>query len=94
MTLALVSDNTQALANPKPRKPVYTHRLKNVEKAMNVLRYEMYEWHAQDLADAVGVSRSCIEAIRSGRTTWPRHKTFFGLLEALDLDMYLVKREK
>lgn len=56
---------------------------------MNVLRMKMHEWHHEELSKRVGVSVSCIMAIRSGRTKWPRPATFFGLLDALDLEMVL-----
>lgn len=61
------------------------------QEAMSVLRLEMYNWHHEYLAEQVGVSVSCIMAIRSGRTKWPRPHTFFGLLRVLGLAMYLKK---
>lgn len=77
---------------PKADKPKWTERYRNAEKAMSFLRQEMYKYDYKELAKEVGVSTSCIMAIRSGRTKWPRHTTFFGLLTALDLDMLLVRR--
>jgi hypothetical protein len=59
------------------------------DDAMQMLRMAMYEWDATALAHQVGVSKSCIMAIRSGRTKWPRPATFFGLLDALDMEMVL-----
>lgn len=82
----------QMPSQPKPKVPSYGKNLRSAEEAMQVLRMEIYKWDHKKLAEAVGVSSSCIMAIRSGRTQWPRPKTFFGLLEALDLDMLLVKR--
>ena len=61
--------------------------------AMNVLRMKMYEYDTQSLADTVGVSKSCIYAIQRGTTKWPRPNTFFGLLDALDLEMILRDRK-
>jgi predicted transcriptional regulator len=77
---------------PNTEKPNYTKRLRNADDAMQTLRMEIYAWDHKELAKAIGVSPSCIMAIRSGRTKWPRPKTFFGLLDALELDMLLVKR--
>lgn len=64
----------------------------NAAQAMDVLRREMYGWYYKDLAVEVGVSPSCIMAIRSGRTAWPRAHTFFGLIRVLDLEMRLEKK--
>lgn len=72
--------------------PRYADRLPNAEAAMNVLRREMYAWDYKELAAQVGVSYSCIMAIRSGRTAWPRPKTFFNLLDVLQLDLYIIPR--
>lgn len=75
-------------------RPKYARRfgLRDADAVMNVLRREMYEWGYKELAKEVGVSPACIMAIRSGRTKWPRPKTFFGLLEALDLELLVKKR--
>lgn len=62
------------------------------EDAMNIVRLKMYDWHIEDLAEEVGVSKSCLYSIRSGRTKWPRPLAFFGLLRALGLEMII--REK
>lgn len=63
------------------------------EDVMNVLRVELYKFDPQELADTMGVSRSCVYAIRSGRTKWPRGETMFRMLEALDVEirLYAVK---
>lgn len=63
------------------------------DDAMNVIRLEMYKHDLAGLADIIGVTESCLYSIRSGRTIWPRPKTFFGLVNALGLRMYLVKEQ-
>lgn len=73
-------------------KPKYAKRLDNEDAAMNVLRLAMYAYDTSDLSKKVGVSQSCIYAIQSGRTKWPRPNTFFGLLRTLDLEMHLIPR--
>lgn len=66
----------------------------NAEDAMTVIRNAIYEHGDPELlANRVGVSASCIFAIRAGRTKWPRPHTFFGLLSALDLEMIIRRRE-
>jgi DNA-binding Xre family transcriptional regulator len=70
------------------RKTKQGYRL--AEDVMNDLRLRMYTWNALDLAEATGVSVACIHSIKSGRTKWPRGKTLFAILEALDIDLLLV----
>jgi transcriptional regulator with XRE-family HTH domain len=60
------------------------------EDVMNALRLKMYTWNAQDLAEVTGLSVACVNSIKSGRTIWPRGKTLFAILEALDIDLLLV----
>lgn len=60
------------------------------EAVMNDLRLRMYNWNAQDLSEATGLSVGCIHSIKSGRTVWPRGKTLFLILDALDIDLLLV----
>lgn len=66
--------------------------IKDAEAAMNVIRHAMYPHDPEDLARKCAVSKSCIYAIRSGRTKWPRHSTFFQLLYVLDLQMIIAPR--
>lgn len=66
-----------------------TTRIAVSEDAMNLLRRRMHDWHHTELAEKVGVSSSCIMAIRSGRTKWPRPHTMFRLLEVLNLEMLI-----
>lgn len=73
-------------------RPKYAKKLNNEDEALMVLRHAMYATDTETLAKKVGVSQSCIYAIQSGRTKWPRPKTFFGLLRTLDLEMHLVPR--
>lgn len=68
--------------------------LKNAEDAMTVLRNEMYGFDMTLLAVRVGVTPSCLFAIRRGKTKWPRAHTFFGLISVLGLELYLQKKVK
>lgn len=88
--------NVIALADDKPRqkRATYAKKLIDADAAMHVLRMEMYKHEYKTLAEKVGVSTSCIMAIRSGRTKWPRPHTFFGLLRELELEMYLIPKHR
>jgi hypothetical protein len=66
--------------------------IKDAEAAMTVIRNAMYGHDVQMMAIRCGVSASCIFAIRSGRTKWPRSTTFFSLLYYLDLEMIIQPR--
>lgn len=68
----------------------HTNKLISGESAMFQLRMRMHEWAPKDLADQCGVGISCIYAIRSGRTKWPRDRTLFALIDALDFELRLV----
>lgn len=72
-----------------PIKPNYTKKLKNADAVMAVIRFEMHNHYPEDLAEEIGVSIACIYCIRNGKTKWPRPKTFFGLIDALGLEMRL-----
>lgn len=41
----------------------------------------------QDVADASGVSYSCLSNLRHGRTKLPQHRTLVKLLPVLDLKL-------
>lgn len=69
--------------------------IKNAEDAMTVIRNAIYDHGDPELlANRIGVSVSCIFAIRSGRTKWPRAHTFFGLLSVLELEMVIKRRSE
>lgn len=72
-------------------KPVYGRSLTNADEVMQIIRDELHEHDLHTLAEKMDVSYGCLVAIRSGRTKWPRPKTFFGLVEQLDLRLMLVK---
>lgn len=78
-----------AVPRPTVRTASYATKLRDAEAVMDRLRIEMHEYDVDVLANMVGVSKSCIMAIRSGRTKWPRPKTFFGILDALNMHMTL-----
>lgn len=78
----------------KYARPKYAKRLKDEGECLMTMRLEMYKRDTYALAEAVGVSVACIYAIQSGRTKWPRPKTFFGLLNELGLEIHLIKTHK
>lgn len=82
---------TEQLNTVTPLRRSYRTQLKGAEAAMSTIRWEMHNHYPRDLADEVGCSVSCIYAIRSGRTKWPRHHTFFRLCDYLGLKLYLEK---
>lgn len=63
------------------------------EDVMEDIRWRMHDFDAADIAALAGVSRSCIYAIRRGKTKWPRGTTLFPLLRALDIELVLVDRK-
>ncbi len=67
--------------------------IRDAEAAMTVIRNAMYGHDAELLAKRIGRSLSCVHAIRSGRTKWPHHYTFFALLVVLDLEMIIRPRQ-
>lgn len=67
--------------------------IRDGEAAMTIIRNEIYGKDPVTLAAKVGVSESCIYAIRAGRTKWPRPTTFFQLLYVLDLEMIIRSRQ-
>lgn len=64
------------------------------DEVMNQVRLRMYRYEPQELADYIGKSKSCVYALRSGRTKWPRGETLFALLEACGLELHLFSVEE
>ena len=66
------------------------------EQVMNELRLRMYQHEAKDLAALMRVTPSCIYSIKSGRTKWPRGRTLFALLTALEIEfrLYDIKNQR
>lgn len=86
-TLPLDRDSMAAL-----RAPSYERSETPREEAMNVVRDALYAFgDMQMLANRTGISRSCLEAIRSGRTKWPRPGTLFTILTPLGLSLHIVR---
>ena len=71
---------------------IAAYSVHSADRTMFVLRNEMYEYDLDDLAAEIGRSKSCLYAIRSGRTKWPRGDTFFALVKALGLEVVLRRR--
>lgn len=59
------------------------------DEVMFDIRMRLHDWDAKDAAEEMDVSVACVYGIRNGRTKWPRPKTFFALLELLDLQLRL-----
>jgi len=94
-TVNLATDGGQHVI-PRARKqrmPEWAARIDDADKGMNVVRMEMYNYDLRQLSIRVGVSYSCLSAIRSGRTKWPRPDTLFPLIELLGINMYFAKRD-
>jgi hypothetical protein len=100
MSLSLAVDNTshrrlaadlQGVRRAPERKYHYTSRIKSAEDTMNKLRIEMYGCDMHHMAQSIDVSYSCLMSIRSGRTIWPRPKTFWGIIDYLGLEVHLVR---
>lgn len=54
------------------------------------LRQALYKHDSKALAKRLGLSRSTIEAFRSGRTVWPRPTTLWLLCHACNFELQLV----
>lgn len=64
-------------------------RVKDREALMGVVQRDLYVWDLEMLANRVGVSKSTLYAIRSGRTKWPRHATLLTLIHVLGYELWL-----
>lgn len=66
----------------------------NREALMDALRHELYaQEDLERLANRIGVHKSTLFAIRSGRTKWPRHTTMLTLIHALGFELWLMKMD-
>ena len=65
--------------------------IKDRAALMDVLRRDRYGHDLDLLSIKIGVSKSCLYAIRSGRTKWPRHTTLLTLIHVLGYELWLVK---
>jgi DNA-binding Xre family transcriptional regulator len=63
---------------------------KEREEIMKILRDAIWDHgDPQLLANRVGLSLSCVNNLRSGKTKWPRPDTMFSLCSALNLRLTL-----
>lgn len=85
----MLGQNVVPITRTEPRR---YKGITSAEGAMDVVRRHMYGHDHKELASRCGVSVSCIFAIRSGRTKWPRATTFFMLLYVLDLELLVQPR--
>ena len=65
--------------------------IKDRAALMDVLRRDLYNQDLETLSIRIGVSISCLYAIRSGRTKWPRHTTLLTLIHVLGYELWLVR---
>lgn len=61
------------------------------ERIMRQIRKALEGLDIELLSNRIGVSKSAIYALKSGRTKWPRPSTMFSLLPFLGLRLVLVK---
>lgn len=66
------------------------------EEIMNTIRAKLYQYDREQLREigiTIGRSYSCLIAIRSGRSKWPRAHTIFPLAIVLGLKFTLIDRQ-
>lgn len=61
------------------------------DKLMDQIRRDLYELDTEMIANRVGVGKSTIYSIRSGRTKWPRDTTLLVLIHVLGYSLWLEK---
>lgn len=90
----LASIQSQSIASPITLPRNKQHRVKLPDDAMYLLRrkLDLTTDELKDVADTIGKSLSCLYAIRSGRTKWPRGSTLFDLLNYFDMEMYIPEK--
>lgn len=66
-------------------------KIQSREDAMEVISKDLYHHDLELLSRRIGVSKSCLYAIRSGRTKWPRHETFLTLIHVLGYELWLMR---
>ena len=64
------------------------------EKLIEEVRAQIFRdgRNYKEIAAKVGVSRSTIGNLASGKTKWPRATTLFPTLDALDLELRMVRK--
>ena len=87
MSFSINDPAIQVVQITRPKGKATSYRLSST--LMNRIRLRMHWYDSAELAESVGVSKSCIYAIKSGRTKWPRGTTFFELCRALDLEVHI-----
>lgn len=61
------------------------------DKPMDQIRKDLYDLNIERIANRVGVGKSTIYSIRSGRTKWPRDTTLLVLIHVLGYSLWLEK---
>lgn len=67
-------------------------RVSRREDIINKIRADLYAMDLEILANKIGVSKSCLYSIRSGRTKWPRDTTLLTLIEIMNYELWLVEK--
>lgn len=62
------------------------------EDVINKIRADLYAMDLEILANKIGVSKSCLYSIRSGRTKWPRDTTLLTLIATLNYELWLAEK--
>ena len=63
--------------------------LSNGEELLHEIRKELFKHDLSTLATRIGVGRSALYHIRSGRTKWPRETTLFCIIHGLGMRLTL-----
>lgn len=74
--------------------PTKKVRVADRDAMMNLLRDELYQQDIQMLANRIGVHRTTLGSIRSGRTKWPRYTTLLALIHVFDYELWLIREEQ
>lgn len=67
-------------------------RVSRREDIINKIRADLYGKDLEILANKIGVSKSCLYSIRSGRTKWPRDTTLLTLIDTLNYELWLAEK--
>ena len=75
-------------------RPVKPRVFTSAERLIEEVRKDIFASgeHYKTLATQVGVSASTIGNLANGKTRWPRPTTLFPLLNALGMELRLIKK--
>lgn len=74
--------------------PARKRSFTSAEELIEEVRTEIYRsgMKYRDIAEKVGVSKSTVYSLASGKTRWPRPTTLFPLLDSMKLELRLMKK--